>query len=183
MLSRMMTLSVAALSLGFAAWGEEIQFNRTVPIESRGTSAFYIEGHIEGFGTAELLVDTGSGYTTIDIDTLAVLKRRGHARYLKDLKGIMADGSQKILPVYRLASINLGGDCVVRDVEAAVFPARTRPILGLNVLSKVSPFIFSVNPPSLMLSCKAAAARIPAGAERVGHVRGRPRRTIVTGRS
>jgi hypothetical protein len=178
-----MTLLVAAFGLGCAAWGEEIQFNRTVPIESRGTSAFYIEGHIEGFGTAELLVDTGSGYTTIDIDTLAVLKRRGHARYLKDLKGIMADGSQKILPVYRIASINLGGDCVVRDVEAAVFPARTRPILGLNVLSKVSPFIFSVNPPSLMLSCEAAAVRMPPRVEPAGHVQGRSRGATVIGRS
>jgi hypothetical protein len=178
-----MLLLVVVLSLSFAAQGDEIQFNRTVPIESRGTSAFYIAGHIEGFGTAKLLVDTGSGYTTIDVDTLAVLKRTGRARYLRSLKGIMADGSQKILPVYRIASINLGGDCVIRDVEAAVFPARTRPILGLNVLSKVSPFIFSVNPPSLMLSCKAAAVRIPPGAKRIRRVRGQFWRAAVIARS
>jgi len=53
----------------------------------------------------------------------------------------------------------LGGDCVLRDVEAAVFPEKTRMLLGLSALSKASPFIFSTNPPSLSLSnCSAAVS-------------------------
>lgn len=156
---------IAFVTVALCVRGDELEFNKRVPIQSKGTAAYYIEGHIEGFGTAQLLVDTGSGYTTIDEETLAVLKKSGRAKYLKKLRGIMADGSRKILPVYLIAGINLGGECMVRDVEAAVFPARTRPILGMKTLRKVSPFIFSMDPPSLMLSCGAVAPRIHNGGE------------------
>jgi hypothetical protein len=37
-------------------------------------------------------------------------------------------------------------------VEAVVFPSTSRQILGLNVLNRSAPFIFSVNPPELVLS-------------------------------
>lgn len=128
------------------------EFDLRVPIQHRGTSTYYVNGHIEGFGQAQLMVDTGSGYSTISEDTLAILLDKGHARYSKDLRGIMADGSRKIVKVYTVTSITIGGDCAIRDIEVAVFPARTRPILGLNALRKVAPFVFSIDPPSLLLS-------------------------------
>ena len=133
------------------AFGQE--FDTRVPIKNRGASTYYVDGHIEGFGRASLLVDTGSGYATINEETLAVLKAKGQTRFVKELRGVMADGSQKIVPVYRIGSINLGGNCVINDVEVAVFPSKTRLILGLSALRKVSPFIFSMEePPSLLLS-------------------------------
>src|ERR1051325_11645044 len=64
----------------------------------------------------------------------------------------MADGSRLKGNVYRIAGITLGGQCSIRDVEAAVFPGQTRPILRLSALHKVSPFIFSTDPPGLALS-------------------------------
>ena len=157
MILRTISLAILLFTVISPVGANDLKFNKRVPIASKGTAAYYIEGHIEGFGTAQLLVDTGSGYTTIDTETLAVLQRNGRATYLRQLRGIMADGSHKVLPVYLISSINLGGECMIRNVEAAVFPNKTRPILGLKTLSKVSPFIFSMDPPSLMLSCGAAA--------------------------
>lgn len=144
-------LAVPLLGAALTAAAGELLSVR-VPIVNRGSSTFYINGHIEGFGATQLLVDTGSGYTTINEETLMVLRQNGRAEFVKKLQGIMADGSSRIVQVYRLASIVLGENCVIRNVEAAVLPARTRPILGINTLRRVSPFTFSVDPPSLELS-------------------------------
>ena len=142
---------VLAIACAIPAFGG--QFDKHVPIATRGASTYYVQGNIEGYGSASLLVDTGSGYSTIDTDTFAVLEEKGHTKYIKRLRGVMADGSHKIVPVYRISSINLGGECLVRDIEVAVFPAKTRLILGLNALRKVAPFAFSLDDPaSLMLS-------------------------------
>ena len=82
----------------------------------------------------------------------------------------MADGSRRIIPIYRVAKLTLGDDCVLRDVEAAVFPQRTRLILGLSALEKTAPFIFSTNPPVLELSNCVNIPQLPARKPR-----GRPR--------
>ncbi|MFO1351863.1 MAG: retropepsin-like aspartic protease [Gammaproteobacteria bacterium] len=136
------------------------QFDQHVPLSKHGASTFYVTGSIEGFGSAELLVDTGSGYVTLDEETFAILNKSGKAQYIKQLRGTMADGSERIVPIYRIAGIELGGKCYVSDVEVAIFPKKTRLILGLSALRKVSPFIFSMDdPPSLKLSnCGSPAA-------------------------
>ena len=64
----------------------------------------------------------------------------------------MADGSRRLVSVYRITGMNVGGDCYIPNIEVAVFPAGSREILGLSALSKVSPFMFSMNPPRLLLS-------------------------------
>ncbi|MCP4406837.1 MAG: hypothetical protein GY807_03595 [Gammaproteobacteria bacterium] len=130
-----------------------------IPMHSAGTATYYIQGKIEGYGEMKLLVDTGSGYSAIGEDTLDVLRGKGAATYLRELNGIMADGSLRVVPVYLIAGINLGGKCMIRGVEVAVFPDNTRPILGLSALKKVAPFVFSLDPPNLLLSrCKGGAA-------------------------
>ena len=134
-----------------------------VPMHSAGTATYYVKGQIEGYGTTELLVDTGSGYSTIGEDALAVLKREGSATYLRDLNGIMADGSRRVVPLYLISGITLGSKCVIRKVEVAVFPSKTRPILGLSALRKVAPFMFSIEPPTLMLSrCNEGSVNLSA---------------------
>jgi len=40
----------------------------------------------------------------------------------------------------------------LQNVEAVVFPSTKRQILVLNVLNRSVPFIFSMNPPELVLS-------------------------------
>ncbi len=151
-------LAIPLLGGAFASVAGELLSER-VPIVNRGSSTFYISGHIAGYGATQLLVDTGSGYTTINEETLAVLRQNGRAEYVKKLQGIMADGTSRIVQVYRLESIMLGENCLIRDVEAAVLPAKTRAILGINTLRRVSPFTFSVDPPSLELSnCVAGSA-------------------------
>jgi hypothetical protein len=130
-----------------------------VPMKEKGTNNYYVDVHLTGFGRLEYLVDTGAGYMTIDEETLAVLQASDSATYVKRLQGVLADGSTLIVPVYRVGSINIGGSCMIQDVEVAVFPGKGRSLLGLSVLGKAAPFLFSMEPPRLkMRNCIAPAA-------------------------
>lgn len=123
----------------------------SMPMYEKGAATYYVQGQIEGYGATEFMVDTGSGYMTINEQILSVLKQQHTARYLRKLQGVMADGSTQTVPVYELASVRIGDDCVIPKVEAAVFPGATRPILGLSALKRVAPFQFSVGPARLTL--------------------------------
>jgi len=127
----------------------------SVAMKSHGAATYYVEGEILGAGPVDMMVDTGSGYSTINEHTLSILKKNGKASYKKDLIGILANGKKMQVEVYTLSAINIGGSCWLRNVDAAVFPGKTRQILGLSALGKTSPFTFSMDPPELLLSnCK-----------------------------
>ncbi len=152
------------LALGMALTGAPVVAESTADFQTRvimtekSASTFYVPANIAGFGPTELMVDTGSGYVTINEQTLAVLKKAGKAKYHKDLIGVLANGSEMRVPVYIVSSISIGANCWLKDVEAAVFPGTSRQILGLSALRKTAPFVFSIAPPELMLSACAGAA-------------------------
>lgn len=150
---RILTAIGLAAALGFVApSGHGADSVTTIPMVQKDTATYYVQGSIGGYGEVELMVDTGAGYTTINEETLAVLLNAGEAVYVKSLTGVMADGTRKELPVYRLRHLVLGKRCILRDVEAAVLPRRTRLILGLSALEKAAPFVFSTRPPRLSLT-------------------------------
>lgn len=153
-------LLLVAVSLAAAPYSQAEDFKFTVPMRDRGAATYYVQGQIEGYGATELMVDTGSGYLTINEDALATLKREQRVDYVRQLTGVLADGSEMVVPVYKVKSVTIGENCELRDVEAAVFPGKTRFILGLSALTKAAPFIFSIDPPKLVLSnCLTAATR------------------------
>lgn len=125
---------------------------KTIPMNQKQLATYYVDANMSGSGAVEFMVDTGAGYTTINENTLALLKQADNAEYIGELTGVMADGSEHRLPVYRIKHLVLGDDCVLADVEAAVFPHNTRMLLGLTALEKAAPFVFSTNPPRLSLS-------------------------------
>ncbi|MDD4915762.1 MAG: retropepsin-like aspartic protease [Methylococcales bacterium] len=124
------------------------------PIAMRLSEAgtFYIPIHIKGLEQMDFLVDTGSSHTIINENTLAALKASGQAKYANQIKGVTADGTVKIVSLYTIQSIDIGDNCVLKNVDAAVFPGESRQILGLSALSKVTSVVFSMSPPSLQLS-------------------------------
>ena len=154
------------LLVSAAVYGEGSQ--QSVGLKTIGTDTYYVDGQFEGVSATALLVDTGSGYSTINQETLHQLKETGNAVYLKKVEGIMADGSRMVVPIYRISGVSLGGKCVIRNIEAAVFPAGSRQILGLSALRKVTPFVFSLDPPTLTLSNCALGSFSESG-ERDSH--------------
>lgn len=128
------------------------QFNTVVPIHDKGAQTFYIKGQLGSLDAAEFMLDTGSGYLVINQESLAQLKESGQVGYVKNIKGILANGDELIVPVWRIASMTINDQCILRDVEAAVFPGQTRQILGLTALRKAAPFIVSFDPPQIVFS-------------------------------
>jgi predicted aspartyl protease len=134
------------------------QFDTTVPMSKKGTATYYVPVEFAGATRNDLMIDTGSDYVTINETTLDLLKEQGKIDYVKQVEGVMANGINVIVPIYRIAQLNIGCCCVVRNVEAAVFKNTKREILGLSALKKVAPFALSVEPAHLILSdCQANA--------------------------
>jgi predicted aspartyl protease len=132
---------------------------KIIPMNQKRLATYYVDANMLGSGAVEFMVDTGAGYTTINEQTLSRLQDADNAVYVGELTGVMADGSQQQLPVYRIKHLVIGEDCSLYDVEAAVFPRNTRMLLGLSALEKAAPFVFSTNPPSLSLSnCSIATS-------------------------
>ncbi|MBV2092248.1 MAG: retroviral-like aspartic protease family protein [Candidatus Thiodiazotropha endolucinida] len=131
-------------------WAEPSLFG--VPMHSKGANTFYISGKIGNMAPTEFMVDTGSSYMTINENTLAELQAVGNPRYLRDLKGVLANGAEMLVPVYTITDVLIGEKCLLEEVEVAVFPGKTRQILGLSALLKTAPFTFSAEPPQLQLS-------------------------------
>jgi len=134
-----------------------------VPMTEKSARTFYVQGEIAGVGAVDFLVDTGSSYNTINEHTLAQLQAQGRASFVRDLMGILANGEQKRVALYRIDVIRLGDGCELHDVEAAVFPGRTRHILGLSGLRKAGNFTFSFEPPQLTLSSCLPVTKPPSG--------------------
>lgn len=128
------------------------QFGTAVDMQVRDSVTYYVAVRMAGVGTADLMVDTGSGYMTINEQMLAALKQAGQVRYLRQLRGRLANGRELEVPIYNIARLGIGEHCWLDDVEAAVFPGHTRAILGLNALQRTAPFVFSFDPPQLLLS-------------------------------
>lgn len=137
-----------ALASSPSARGE---LDSAIPLRNTAAGTYAVSGDFDGHVVAELMVDTGSSYTTMNERTLEVLRRAGKAVYLKTTRGILADGSRAEVPIYRIASLRIG-NCVIPEVETAVFPGQARPILGLSALKTVAPFALSLDPPTLVLS-------------------------------
>lgn len=145
-------LILMVLVLGVSLSGSAQELGIGVPMQLKGAKTYYISARVSGMEPSEFMVDTGSSYTTINEYTLDRLLAHGGAEYLRDLTAVLANGAELRVPLYRIAGIQLGSQCQLTRLEVAVFPGRTRQILGLSTLRKASPFLFSVDPPQLRLS-------------------------------
>jgi len=157
-----MIRNLSVVLLAFALMGSlsASDFTIGVPMHLKGANTFYISGRIGDMPPTDFMVDTGSSYMTINEETLSSLKLTEDPLYLRDLTGILANGDRLRVPVYSVSRIQLGDACLLEEVEVAVFPGSTRQILGLNVLLKAAPFVFSADPPQLKLSnCTLAGSK------------------------
>lgn len=152
------TIFLLSLALSLPVSVSAEQFNITVPIHEKGAATFYLKGKLGSLDYADFMVDTGSGYLVINQDSLAQLKKTGQAGYVKEIRGILANGKEFVVPVWRISSLTISEQCVLHDVEAAVFPGKTRQILGLTALRKAAPFTLSFDPPQIVLSHCAQAS-------------------------
>ena len=135
-----------------SSWARADSEPQQIPMQTYGAHTYYIKSEIPGAGHFPMLVDTGSAYSVINEETLASLSNDGRAHFIKNLRGTMADGSERVIALYRISAINLGGNCLIKDVHAAIFPGKTRQIIGISTLMRAAPFAMSFEPPMLSLN-------------------------------
>jgi predicted aspartyl protease len=133
----------------FAALAQESPV--MVPMERTSAATYNVAVELGSIHSGDFLVDTGSSHMAIRESTLRKLQQAGHARFVKNLGGRMADGSRKVVPIYRIDRVRIGKHCTLKGVEAAIFPDSARPILGLSALRQAGPIAFSMEPPALEL--------------------------------
>ncbi len=123
-----------------------------VPMQNIGFGTYYVSVKLADLADSQFMVDTGSGYVAINQHSLDALKENNEVRYLREIKGVMANGKSFIIPIWQVSSLTLNEQCILKDVEVAVFPGKTRQILGLSALKKAAPLEISFDPPQLVLS-------------------------------
>jgi len=122
-----------------------------IPLQQTELGTYYVSARLGDLNGEDFLVDTGSAYTVIGETTFSALEKNQQIEHLKDIEGVMADGSTRKVPLYIVNSLDIGGKCTVHDVIVALMPGSARPILGMSALSKVAPFVFSLTPATLTL--------------------------------
>lgn len=135
-----------------SSWVGAEPVEQLIPMQVSAASTYYINTEIPGVGQQSMLVDTGSAYSVFNEQTLEYLSSNGQAQFIKQLRGRMADGSERIVPLYRIAAINLGGNCLIRDVDVAIINGNSRQIIGISTLMRAAPFGMSFDPPILSLN-------------------------------
>lgn len=144
--------SIALIGLLSLVSGLTQAKTQDLPLSHKGSGTLYVQTQLGNNKQAEWLVDTGSDYSVIDKALIDQLMTQGQARYLKKLRGKMANGSEQIVSLYMVDRLQLADDCEVHNVKVAVLPKATRRIMGLSALRQLAPFSVSFNPPMLTVN-------------------------------
>lgn len=145
-----LTVCVMILFLVIASVSSAASKN-LIPMENIGLGTYYVKVKLAEMPEGQFMVDTGSGYMTINEQSLRILQQQNRVKFVKDIKGILANGNALIVPIWEVSSITINDQCTLHNVEVAVFPGKTRQILGLSALKKAAPLELSFDPPMLSL--------------------------------
>ena len=145
-------LAVCVVTFGFGVIANSGATSKNlIPMNNIGMGTYYVNVKLADMPESQFMVDTGSGYMAINEQSLRVLKQQNRVKFVKDIKGILANGSALIVPIWEVSSITINDQCTLNNVEVAVFPGKTRQILGLSALKKAAPLELSFDPPMLSL--------------------------------
>lgn len=124
-----------------------------IPMEAVSSGAFYVKASLERGVSTDMLLDTGSGYVSLSNETFGKIKNEPGTVFQRFITGVMADGKSARVPVYVIGELRLSEQCVLHDVEVAVFHNAKRDILGLSALRQMQPLTLQLDPPVLTASC------------------------------
>lgn len=145
-------VSLMGSLLALATWTARAE-PVAIALEAAASGTFYVNASLNAAIETELLLDTGSGYVSLSRRTFERVTAGTHPQPERTITGILADGNTVSVPIYRITELKLGSDCVLHDVEVAVFRNAARDILGLNALKQMQPFTLQLDPPQLSANC------------------------------
>ncbi len=124
-----------------------------IPMELVSSGAYYVKASLDARDSPDMLLDTGSGYVSLSNETFGKIKDKPGTVFQRFITGVMADGKASRVPVYLISELRLSEQCVLHDVEVAVFRNAKRDILGLSALRQLQPRTLQLDPPMLTASC------------------------------
>ena len=124
-----------------------------IPMHEVRSGAFYIKGNLGGLVDTDLLLDTGSGYVSLSQQTFDLIRDDATTVFQRHITGIMANGRKESVPIYRIGELRLTSECILRNIEVAVFRSTSRDILGLNALMQIQPITLQLDPPLMTATC------------------------------
>lgn len=122
----------------------------TLDMARSDSGNLYIHATLGNDTETDLLVDTGSGYVALSKNTFKQLSALKTPQFSRHIYGAMANGKVEKVPLYVLEQLKLSENCVLKDIEVAVFPRADRDILGLNALARLQPFTMQLQPAKLI---------------------------------
>ncbi|PCH61495.1 MAG: hypothetical protein COC05_00780 [Gammaproteobacteria bacterium] len=146
-LKPLLSIALLGMLLGTQATAQALELS--LPMQQASSGNFYIHATLNDRVESDFLLDTGSGYVSLSAKTFNKLKTDSATVFQRNITGIMANGKALSVPVYQIAELRLTPNCVLRDIEVAVFPHADRDILGLNALKRLQPFTMQMDPPML----------------------------------
>jgi len=124
-----------------------------IPLASVSSGTFYVKASVDQGEYTDMLLDTGAGYVSLSRDTFGRVKDNPGTVFQRYITGVMADGKSLQVPVYIIAELKLSDQCILHDVEVAVFKNSNRDILGLSALRQMQPLTLNLEPPALTANC------------------------------
>jgi len=127
------------------AQAEEVQLNMT----QAKSGNLYVHATLQSAYAntdTDLLLDTGASYVALTRATFERLNGEAESSFSRYIFGAMANGKVEKIPLYLLAELKLAENCVLNNIEVAVFPKADKDILGLNALSRMQPFTMQFAP-------------------------------------
>ena len=145
------TLAVLLLEIGLFSALSPVATAEPVSLDMHQADSgnFYVRAAFAGAVETELLFDTGSGYVSLSKATFDRISASSSPRFSRHIFGKMANGKVEKVAMYKLDELKLAENCVLRDIEVAVFPRADRDILGLNALARLQPFTMQLTPARL----------------------------------
>lgn len=151
--SRGRILLATLLGLLWAAAPLQASQSFDIPMQLVSSGAFYVKASLDSRVDTDMLLDTGSGYVSLSDDTFDKIKDEPGTIFRRFITGVMANGKASRVPVYLISELRLSEQCILRDVEVAVFRNAKRDILGLSALRQLQPLTLQLDPPVLTASC------------------------------
>jgi clan AA aspartic protease (TIGR02281 family) len=127
-----------ALTAGSVAAALAGEMSQTIPVEPQN-GAFVVPVVLNDVLTEKFIVDSGSADVSIPQDVASTLMNLGTIT-AADLLGsrtyMLADGSKVPSPIYRIASLRIGG-MVMKNVIVRVTVTKSDLLLGQSFLSRL----------------------------------------------
>ena len=150
--TKLLTAGLLNLLLSTLAFADPV----SLEMNRADSGAFYINAELDVGVETELLLDTGSSYVGLTRATFDRFSDESEPLFSRHIYGALASGKVEKVPLYLLKSLKLADNCILEDIEVAVFPRADKNILGLNALSRLESFTLELASSRLTSAgCKA----------------------------